>query len=304
MHDVRLVAGIDGGQSSTLAVIGDETGRILGRGFAGPADEVGAGKESARLSDALHGALHGALNDARLSGARFDAIVAGISGYDGRVYGRMPALPSTRTLLMHDTPIAHAGAFGGDAGVIVIAGTGSVVYGTDENGWSCTLGGWGYLFGDEGSAFAIVRDALALFMRAHDDGDPSFDSETRSICEFFEVASLRPLVHAFYKGEVTRDRLASFAPRALEFESVRSIAQQGAERLAQLVGRVIDAGAAPRVAFTGGLLADARFEASLRAATFRISPTVAIEKVRYEPAYGALLLAYRELGIDIAELTR
>ena len=45
-------------------------------------------------------------------------------------------------------------------------------------------------------------------------------------------------------------------------------------------------------------------EASLRAATFRISPTVAIEKVRYEPAYGALLLAYRELVIDIAELTR
>ncbi|HET6275141.1 MAG TPA: BadF/BadG/BcrA/BcrD ATPase family protein [Candidatus Cybelea sp.] len=301
---MRLVAGIDGGQSSTVAVIGDETGRILGRGFAGPADEVGAGRESARLSDALHGALDGALKDARLSGASFDAIVAGISGYDGRVYGRMPALPSTRTLLMHDTPIAHAGAFGGDAGVIVIAGTGSVVYGTNENGWSCTLGGWGYLFGDEGSAFAIVRDALARCMRAHDDGDLSFENETRSICEFFEVPSLRPLVHAFYKGEVTRDRLASFAPRALEFESVRSIAQQGAGRLAQLVGRAIAAGAAPRVAFTGGLFADDRFEASLRAAILHIVPNAAIAKVRYEPADGALLLAYRALGIGITELAR
>ena len=101
------------------------------------------------------------------------------------------------------------------AGVIVIAGTGSVVYGTSENGWSCTLGGWGYLFGDEGSAFAIVRDALARMMRAHDDGDASLAAETRAVCEYFGLPSLRRLVHALYKGELTRDRVASFAPRAM-----------------------------------------------------------------------------------------
>ena len=62
---------------------------------------------------------------------------------------------------MHDTPIAHAGALEGRSGVVVIAGTGSVVYGRNDEGWSCTLGGWGFLFGDEGSAFAIARDSLA-----------------------------------------------------------------------------------------------------------------------------------------------
>jgi len=158
---VSLFAGIDGGQSSTVAVVGDERGRILGRGTAGPADEIGASKESTRLRDALQGALEAACADAGLAQeSRFDAIVAGVSGYDGHVYGKMPALPSQRVVLVHDTPIAHAGALAGHPGVVIIAGTGSVVFGRDESGRSWTLGGWGFLFGDEGSAFSIVRDAL------------------------------------------------------------------------------------------------------------------------------------------------
>ena len=46
-------AGIDGGQSSTVAIVGDERGKILGRATAGPADEVGASAGSTRLRDAL-----------------------------------------------------------------------------------------------------------------------------------------------------------------------------------------------------------------------------------------------------------
>jgi N-acetylglucosamine kinase-like BadF-type ATPase len=300
---VNLVAGIDGGQSSTVAVIGDESGRVLGRGVAGPADEVGAGRDSTRLRDALHAALAIALRAAKLpSATRFDAIVAGISGYDGRVYGRPADLPSARASLMHDTPIAHAGALGGGAGVIVIAGTGSVVYGTSENGSSCTLGGWGYLFGDEGSAFAIVRDGLARMMRALDDGDASLAAETRAVCEYFGLPSLRRLVHALYKGELTRARVASFAPRAMAFESLRSIPENGADRLAALVRTAIVAGAAPRVAFTGGVFADERFRDRVRAGIVAALPATTIVESRYEPACGALLLAYRAAGVQIAEL--
>lgn len=300
---MSLVAGIDGGQSSTVAVIGDESGRVLGRGVAGPADEVGAGRDSTRLRDALHDALAGALRAAKLSSAtRFDAIVAGISGYDGRVYGRPADLPSARASLMHDTPIAHAAALGGAAGVIVIAGTGSVVYGTSENGRSYTLGGWGYLFGDEGSAFAIVRDALARMMRAHDDGDASLAAETQAVCEYFGLPSLRRLVHALYKGELTRDRVASFAPRAMAYESLRSIPERGADRLAALVRRAIVAGAAPRVAFVGGVFTDELFRDRVRAGIVDALPSTEIVESRYEPACGALLLAYRAAGLQIAEL--
>ena len=298
-----LVAGIDGGQSSTVAVIGDERGRILAAGRAGPADEIGAGPASSRLRDALERALDDARERAQLAGGtRFAAIVAGVSGYDGRVYGQPPQLPSERVSLMHDTPIAHAGALSGMPGVVVIAGTGSVVYARNDDGWSCTLGGWGFLFGDEGSAFAIARDALALLMRAYDTGDQSLTSETTTACEFFGARSLRTLAHAVYKGEVTRDRLAAFAPVAMRHEAFRALANRGADRLAVLTRSAIASGAAPRVAFVGGVFADEGFRRRLEAGIRRTDPAVEIVQPRYAPEYGALLLAYRELDIDVADL--
>lgn len=155
----ELVAGIDGGQSSTVAVIGDKQGTILGRGVAGAADEVGEKSDSTRLRDALRSALEDARHNAALPpNARFAAIVAGISGYEGRIYGSQPDLPTDRLVLLHDAPIAHAGALAGDPGVVVIAGTGSVVYARAQDDRTQTLGGWGYLFGDE----EVLSASLAM----------------------------------------------------------------------------------------------------------------------------------------------
>jgi len=300
---VNLFAGIDGGQSSTVAVIGDESGRILARGTGGPADEVGVAAGSTRLEDALRGALEDARQQAQLpSVSRFVAVVAGISGYDGRVYGRAPELPADRVLLMHDTPIAHAGALCGMPGVIAIAGTGSVVYGRNDAGASWTLGGWGYLFGDEGSAFSIARDALAALMRARDEGDASLLTAERAACAFFEVTSLRALAHAFYKSGISRDRLASFAPAALRFGALRAIADGGADRLVLLVRQAIGLGAPPRVALVGGLFNDARFRERVRGGVLGAVAGAEVVEPRYEPAAGALLLAYREAGLDVKEL--
>jgi N-acetylglucosamine kinase-like BadF-type ATPase len=301
---VTLVAGIDGGQSSTVAAIGDERGRVLGRGAAGPADEIGAGPESTRLFDALRGALDDARRNAGLpDGARFDAIVAGVSGYDGRVYGRTLALPSQRVLLMHDTPIAHAGALGGRPGVVAIGGTGSVVYGRAESGSSSTLGGWGFLFGDEGSAFRIATDALATLMRAYDDGDESLAGEREAACDFFGARSLRALAHAFYKGEIARARLASFAPEAMHFDAFRALAYRGADRIVELVRKAVEGGAPPRVALVGGCFADAGFRDRVAAGVLASVPGAEIVRPRYDPAAGALLLAYREVGSGVTELS-
>lgn len=299
----RLVAGIDGGQSSTIAVIGDERGRILGRGASGPADEIGVTAESTRLHDALLGALDDASRRAHLpSGSRFDAIVAGVSGYNGRVYGRAPQLPAERFALLHDAPIAHAAALGGKPGVIVIAGTGSVVYTPDAGGTPLTLGGWGFLFGDEGSAFRIACDALAALMRAQDDGDASFTEELRAAQEFFAMDTLRQIGRAFYRAELTRDRVAAFAQIALRFESFRPIANRGAERLASLAVIAIKAGAAARVGLSGGVLRDTQFRQRVTDAIVASVPEVEIVVARCEPAEGALRLAYRELGLEVGEL--
>jgi glucosamine kinase len=276
-----LFAGIDGGQTASMAVIGDET-RILARGAGAAADEIGATPASTRLRDALEGALANALAAASLPpDTQFDAIVAGVSGYEGRVYGHAPRMPTQRFALMHDAPIAHAGAFRGAPGVVVIAGTGSVAYTVAGDGRTRTTGGWGYLFGDEGSAFWIARTFVA---RATEN--PAL---VRPLLEYFDAASLRALVRAFYVGEISRGRLASFAAIALTNEEV---ARDAARELAQLAACAVLEQPC-EIAFVGGLFRNAKFTNNVYAQTRELLADCTIVEPATDPAEGALILARR-----------
>ncbi|HET6894308.1 MAG TPA: BadF/BadG/BcrA/BcrD ATPase family protein [Candidatus Baltobacteraceae bacterium] len=298
---MTLFAGIDGGQSSTIAVIGDDSGRVLARGSAGPADEVAQGPLSTRLRDALRDAVADALAHAQLPhDSRFACIVAGVSGYDGKVYGAPPDLPADRFALVHDTVIAHAGALDGKPGVIVIGGTGSVAYARSAAGDAALAGGWGYLFGDEGSAFWLARDAIADAMR---ESDAHQESELQPlILAHFAQPSLRAFVRAFYAGEISRPALAAFAPVLIAH------GEAGNERAAQYVR---DAAAslvllakhaaervrlqAPDVAFLGGLLCNATFSAAVDRWMHELLPDSRRTPPVRDAAEGALLLAYRSV---------
>ena len=292
-----IVAGIDAGQSSTTAALAREHGEILGRGFAGPADEIGADERSTRLRDALEGALHNALLAARLPAeTRFDAIVAGVSGYEGTVYGLAPRLPSERVELMHDAPVAHAGALDGGPGVVVIAGTGSVAYAVAVDGATRMAGGWGYLFGDEGSAFWIARNALAL--ACTHDGCPAVEP----ILSFFDVHSMRELVRGFYTGRIAREAIASFAPHCIEaaksHETCACLEEPvyaASSELANLAATAAFPDEAVRVAFTGGLMRDAWFKRTVYEKVEGLAGATrftVVEPAR-DPAAGAVALALR-----------
>ncbi len=291
-----LFAGIDAGQTSTTAAIAGDNGRAIAFGYAGPADEIGADSQSTRLRDALEGALSDAVRNANLpEQTRFDAIVAGISGYEGSVYGQAPRLPGDRVKLVHDTVIAHAGALGGDSGVVVIAGTGSAAYAVFADGTSHFEGGWGYLFGDEGSAFWIARTAIAL-ATYHGDCDG-----TRALLSFFDVHTLRELVRAFYVGDVSRASLASFAPVCIAAAKASEGCPclcvppaQAARELARLAARAARATTDPTsVAFVGGLLADPWFHDRISDALHHALPSAMLVEAKGDPVDGALVLARR-----------
>jgi N-acetylglucosamine kinase-like BadF-type ATPase len=61
-------------------------------------------------------------------------------------------------------------AAGLDAGIGIVAGTGSIAVGTDRRGETLLAGGWGWVLGDEGGAAAIVREATRAALAAHDEG--------------------------------------------------------------------------------------------------------------------------------------
>jgi len=306
---MRYVAGIDGGQSATVAVVVDERGMVRGRGTSGPADHVDEPPGATKCAAACAAALAAAVTAAGLpKTAQFEAVVAGISGYDDGFDGAPVRLPTRVLRLVHDAPIALAGAIQSRPAVVVIGGTGSVAYAEDGSRESVTVGGWGYLFGDEGSGYAVARDALAHAMRADDRGERSPLGD--AALAYFDRSDLRALATAALRGRLSRAALASFArvvhdAARLGDPQAESIVVAAAESLAQLAATAIErlglGTRAVRVAFAGGTFGNDAFLRRTAERLARLAPQAIVESPRYDPALGAALLAFRAADLAIPE---
>jgi N-acetylglucosamine kinase-like BadF-type ATPase len=301
-----LFAGIDGGQSSTIAVVLDEHGVPLGRGTAGPSDHVDEPPTSQRAAQACEAALTAALRASHApAGTELAAVVVGLSGYEGAWHGREPSFGTANVRYVHDSVIALAGAIRERPAAIVIAGTGSAAYGETAHGTSVRAGGFGYLFGDEGSCFAIARTALSAAMRITDRG--VLTDLGAAALAFFDYADLRALAHAVSLRQISRPQVASFA--RVVFDAARlgdpeaaAILEDAAAALAGLAQLVVeqlghaDMPAVP-LAFVGGAVENPELRAAAERRLESATPLVRVVGPAAEPAVGAALLAFDAAGV-------
>ena len=124
---------------------------------------------------------------------------------------RRPLVPellsAVHLSVSHDALIAYVGACGGEPGVVVIAGTGSIAFGRGSDGREARAGGWGYVFGDEGGAFDIVRQALRAALRFEEGWGrcdeslgPAIAGDGGGECERVVASVLHPRVAAVARG--------------------------------------------------------------------------------------------------------
>lgn len=184
---MKLFLGIDGGQSRTTALIGDENGRVLGVGRAGPSNRAGEGEGREKFVQALRACIRDACSQATdalaqttamlpettSNGIRFESACFGFSGgpSDKEALAR-EIVDAKQYAFTHDALIALSGATAGGHGVVTIAGTGSIAFGRSCVGRTARAGGWGYTFGDEGGAFDLVRKALRAALRFEEGWGP------------------------------------------------------------------------------------------------------------------------------------
>lgn len=299
----RFYLGIDGGQSGTIALIANEAGKLMGRGAGGPCNHVGASEGRAKFLNAVGQSITEACRQAGLDAGTisFSAACLGLSGgaEDKEQYAR-ELIRSEKFKITHDAEIALSGATGGAPGIIVIAGTGSIAFGRNEEGKTARAGGWGYIFGDEGGAFDLTRRALRAALRFEEGWGPRTVLR-ELLLEATGAATANELLHRFYTSDYSRTVVASFAPlvsRAVEEgdEIARQVTTEAASRLAWFTEGVYHGlfplGVAVPVAYIGGVFKSAavlsEFEARIRADTpCRTHPP------RFNPAGGALLEALR-----------
>ena len=300
--------GVDGGQSGTRAVIGDEAGRVLGIGRAGPSNYAGSAEGPGRFEIAFRASLRAAGQEAglNLDQVRFAGACLGFSGGPGDKEPMVRQIvASDRTLLTDDAAIALSGATGGEPGIVVIAGTGSIAFGRNGAGRTARAGGWGYLFGDEGGAFWIAREALRAALR-WEEGWGSPASLRARLLDATGARNMNDLLHRCYTPEFERPRVARFAllvnqaaesgdPAALE---ILDAAARELALLARAVGGQLFTGGEKRVvSYAGGVFGSrilrARFgERLLSEAGMPVTPPV------YDPGIGALIEAYRVAGLE------
>jgi len=306
---MRLFLGVDGGQSGTTVLIGDESGRVVGAGEAGPCNHAGAEEGRARFERAVKEGLDAACARAGLDAGTvcFESACLGMSGGpDDKQAILAGMLRAEHLMVTTDAAIALAGATATGQGIVAIAGTGSMAFGRNGEGRTARAGGWGYVFGDEGSGFHIARQALRAALRMEEGWGPP-TSLRQALLEATGCGNANAALHLFYTAEWPRARVAALAPladaAAAEGDGVAmAILNRAAVELAMLVAAVRcqlwKPGEGVDVAYIGGVFQSGTVLEQFRSLV-EMEPGNRCAPPRNGPAEGALLEAYRAVGVDV-----
>jgi N-acetylglucosamine kinase-like BadF-type ATPase len=212
-----LILGLDGGGTKTesrLAIL-DGGMRVIGRGRGGPSNLRALGPE--RALGNLDEAVSAAFADAGLERCVVQSACLGLAGAD-RTSEQMQILEwagavrlSEQLRIVNDAVPLLSAEGGNGTGLALIAGTGSLAWGRNGDGRTARAGGWGYLLGDEGSAYALGSAGLRAVLMAA-DGRGKATLLTELIFEQLEISAVSGVIERVYGGVVPRQVIASLAP--------------------------------------------------------------------------------------------
>lgn len=317
---MKLFLGVDGGQTATRTVVGDEHGAIVAQSSGGPSNHTEEPGGPERLERVVLATIREALASIHISNPDEHTFAAACFGMTGETDIKTRILRQiVRTAhlrVVHDSVNALAGATAGAPGIIVIAGTGSVARGVNAQGKEARVGGWGHQFGDEGSAYWIGRAAVRATLAEYDHMAPE-TILTPMLFERLSVTSPYELTERYYAGSLSRDHLAGLSvwvdEAARQGDKIaQGILRDAGRDLARLALAVV-ALVFPRSGDEARWKSDPKFVVSYAGGAFQsefvlagFSDNVSSSEPRAEihtallpPALGSLLLAYRDAGVHL-----
>jgi N-acetylglucosamine kinase-like BadF-type ATPase len=268
-RDVPIVAGVDLGGTWVRAVFIDAHGHV---------------RQVRRRVTAVPDLGSFLLTSMRRSaGRRLAALVMASRGVwtrveRQRVSGHLRGV-AKRIVVISDAQGALLGALGGRPGLLVLAGTGSIVLGRDARGRWARAGGLGPLLGDEGSAFWLGR----AWLRATTPGE-DFMPARRLVQSPDPVGGIAALAPSVLRRARRGNRLA------------RAIVQEGQAELAALAFDVARRLRLPQpidVSWAGSVMGDATYRRGVARALARLCVRARWREPAMEPVMAAAHLAAR-----------
>lgn len=306
---MRYVIGVDGGQTSTTAVIADDTGCLLGIGHGGPANHIHEAGGIERVRRSLADSIRGATRMADLENARISAACLGMTGGTEVMEAICaPVVPTDRIIFGQDTRVALYSVTFGRPGAVVIAGTGAASLARNESGQEASGGGWGYLMGDEGSGYWIAVRALNACCLAADGIAPPTQI-LPALLQTLELSDLQAIHRKVYSGEWIRPDIAALAETvgraaAQGDATAKRILREAGRELALIVNAVLkraDMHRGPVIVGTvGGVFRSGRFVLrTFREVVQSVAPEAEIISAKVPCAVGAAVMALEEIGIRV-----
>jgi N-acetylglucosamine kinase-like BadF-type ATPase len=303
---MNYVLGIDAGGSKTVCLLADESGRVLSEARGAGANLSTAGELA--VEKTLHEVMEEAIGDRDIVPA---AIGLGVAGADRPSDGQvLRAIMrrigyKARTVVANDALVALVAGAGDAPGIVMIAGTGSIVYGRNAANRAARAGGWGHVLADEGSGYWIGRHALAAVMREADGRGPA-TLLTPAVLEHFHVDRPSDLVHLVYARDASLAGIAAVAPlvdRARDSgdEVAAIILGRAADELSLAAGSVVRRlgmeGEAFPFLLSGGIFGGLPWLTAEAMRRLRqMAPSASVRRLDQPPAVGAVRLALAELA--------
>lgn len=208
---MKYYLGIDGGGTRTTAAVSDENGNIRFKAVGKSINFYSVGMEKAREN------LENVINDIynNIGEIEFESAFIGCSALDNEASNETitalcdGVIIAKKIGMNSDVYVALASSGEDKCRIVAICGTGSIVTGIDENCNIKTKGGWGHIFGDEGSAYSIAVNALKASAMLYDEG--KITPLVKKAEEFFGVEDFRDAIDKIYSPETTKDILAGFS---------------------------------------------------------------------------------------------
>ena len=304
-----LAIGVDGGGTKTevwlARLSADDEPQVIGRGLAASSNPRAVGMETALEN--LGAAIDAAWDDAQQPVAEVDVAVLAMSGAGhATVREQIGAWARQRGVARvvqfeHDAePVLAEGTPAGQ-GIALIVGTGSAAIGADRDGVKHVVGGWGYHYGDEGSAYWIGRRAMEAVARAS-DGRSEPTGLVAAIAAKLGVSEPRGMLGALEQTGNVRGALARLAVDverlAREGDAAADrIVHDAAEELAEMIAALakqVGLGAEFPLALAGGVICGSELlRGRLLAALVARSISPAPVKTVPNPVAGCIRIAQR-----------
>jgi N-acetylglucosamine kinase-like BadF-type ATPase len=303
-----LFFGFDGGATKTTGVAINASRDVVAEATGGPSNFQIIGTEKA--SENIVTTAEIILNKAGADFSRIKTVYLGLTGA-GRIgdadrmrdafisYLEKRHYPVPVVKIGSDAIAALEGAFSGRPGMILISGTGSILFAKDDEERIHRVGGWGRLIGDEGSGYAIGRACLAAVSKEM-DGRGSPTSMSSLLKERKLIENQRTMIAAVYQDNLD---IASLAPIVIEAaeggdEAALQILANAARELTAHVRAALPKLNLPvSLALVGSVIStDNSLSRNVKQLIRTEFPQIIIQKADHPPALGAALLALKIEG--------